>query len=61
MTENWSVLQSPRLLAVPAALVAGPTVTVDAVTGSLRTNVSKSNLSWQTSAEVCKRKNNISQ
>ena len=49
MTENVSVLQFPILLAVPAAAVAGPVVMVVAVTGSFRTNVSKSSLNWQTS------------
>ena len=45
VTENWSVLQAPRLLAVPAAAVVGPTVMVVAVTGSFNTKVSKSSLS----------------
>ena len=45
VTENWSVLQAPRLLADPAAAVEGPTVTVSAVTGSFNTKVSKSSLS----------------
>ena len=45
VTENWSVVQDPRLLAVPAAAVAlGPTVIVVAVTGSFNTKVSKSSL-----------------
>ena len=49
VTENWSVKQLPRLLANPAAAGPGvgpvPTVLVVAVTGSFRTNVSKSSLS----------------
>ena len=34
---------------MPAAAVAGPVVMVVAVTGSFRTNVSKSSLNWHTS------------
>ena len=51
VTVNWSTLQAPRLLAVPAAAVAGPIVTVVTVTGLFRAKVSKSSLNWQTSVE----------
>ena len=49
VTVKVSTLQAPRLVAVPAAAVEGPTVTVVAVTGEFITNVSKSRRSWQTS------------